>query len=350
MTRNSFDFIEAARRRFGRDLAIVGHHYQTDEVIRHTDMRGDSLELARNCASLDSRFIVFCGVRFMGESAALLAPEGSGVYVPDPSAECSMALMTSAPQLEKALSALESGGRRVVPLAYVNSTLAVKAVVGARGGSVCTSANAGTMLDWALAEGDAVLFLPDMNLGKNTADRISLPEAGRCTLDLAEDGTVRNPGAAEKAKLLLWPGYCSIHTFFTPAQVAARRAEFPGCKVAVHPECPPETVAAADAAGSTSFLIRCAAELPDGETLIIGTEVNLVRRLAAEHAGRIRILPLAESACSHMGQVTEERLADVLAALDPDTPEGGRAFRMRAPDELARPARAALERMLAVSA
>lgn len=342
--------IEAIRRRFGSALTIVGHHYQEENVIRHTDMRGDSLELARKCAELDSRWIMFCGVYFMAESAALLARPGTQVHLPEPSAECSMALMSPAQRLEAVLKRLSAGGRKVVPLAYVNSTLAVKGVVGRYGGSVCTSANARLMLEWAQKQGDAVLFLPDKNLGWNTADVLGIAELDRLVLDIRKDGEHIDLAMANKASLLLWPGFCSIHTRFSTRQIERLRGELPDAKIVVHPECTPQVVGAADAAGSTSFIIRYAAEMPAGGTLIIGTEINLVERLAREHAGRLTILPLVESACTHMAQTTEERLAAALAAIvvaennNEDSP-----FMVHIDERVKEPARLALERMLLAS-
>ena len=341
--------IEERRKELGPALTVVGHHYQAEEVIRHVDIRGDSLELARRTADVDSEYIMFCGVYFMAESAALLAREGQQVHLPEPSSECSMALMSPPAAVEGVMSALTARGRKVVPLTYVNSTLAVKAVVGSFGGSVCTSANARTMLEWALQEGDAVLFLPDRNLGMNTADLIGLPEAEWHQVDIRRKGEALDPAKADKARLLLWPGFCSIHTHFTVAQVEAARKAHPGAKVIVHPECTPEVVRACDAAGSTSFIIRYAAELPDGETLVIGTEINLVRRLAAQHKGRVTILPLTESSCPHMAQTTEESLAAALDALALSRETGEPSpFQVRVPRDLKAPAKAALERMLTV--
>lgn len=341
-----FDYIEDQRRAFGKDLAIVGHHYQAEEVIRHTDLRGDSLELARKTAQVDSKYIMFCGVYFMAESAALLAREGQKVYLPEPSADCSMAMMSPAELLENVMAKLTRNGRKVTPLAYVNSTLAVKAVVGRYGGAVCTSANAKTMLTWALGQGEAVLFLPDKNLGANTADQLGISELERHIISLKGKGANIDLPMADRARLLLWPGLCSIHTRFNLKQIERLRAEIPGVKVVVHPECTPEVVKAADAAGSTSFIIGYAAQAPQGSVIAIGTEINLVERLAKEHQGRIRILPLVESACTHMAQTTEERLGAALRALA----EGRDDFLVEIGDELKAPAKASLERMLAACA
>jgi quinolinate synthase len=344
-----FDRIEETRRRLGRDLVTVGHHYQCDEVIRHTDMRGDSLQLARETAKLDVPHIMFCGVYFMAESAALLARDGCQVHLPEPSAECSMALMSPEAVVENVLDILTRRGRKIVPLAYVNSTLAVKAVVGRHHGSVCTSANAKSMLSWALGQGDGVLFLPDMHLGMNTADILGMLPKDLHVLDVRRKGQAVDCEAADRARLLLWPGFCSIHTHFLVRHVEAMRDGHPGARVVVHPECTPDVVAASDAAGSTSFIIRSAAESPDGASLGIGTEINLVRRLEEEHKGRVSIFPLDESSCPHMAQTTEESLAAAMEALALSRETRNPSpYLVRVPEEFKAPAKEALERMLDV--
>ncbi|MDR1242535.1 MAG: quinolinate synthase NadA [Deltaproteobacteria bacterium] len=341
--------IEEHRQRFGKNLTTMGHHYQADKVIRHTDLRGDSLELARRVSRVDSGHIMFCGVYFMAESAALLAQPGQQVHLPEPSAECSMAMMSPAPLLDKVLALLNSRGRKTLPLAYVNSTLAVKAAVGRHNGAVCTSANARVMLEWALKESDAVLFLPDRNLGRNTAELLGLSPDEQHVLNIKDDADKLDLAAIHQARLLLWPGFCSIHTRFNLRQIDRVRQEHPGVKVIVHPECTPEVVAAADQSGSTSFIIRAAAELPAGATLAIGTEINLVERLAEEHKGRITILPLVESSCVHMAQTTEKSLGaalDALAACEKNRKDS--PFLVRIPEEFKTPAKATLERMFKV--
>ncbi|MDR1946064.1 MAG: quinolinate synthase NadA [Desulfovibrio sp.] len=341
------DRIEELRVRFGADLTLVGHHYQADEVVAHCDLCGDSLELARRCAMLETRYIMFCGVYFMAESAALLAGKSVQVHLPEPSAECSMALMSPAGLLRKVMKRLTRNGRKVIPLTYVNSSLGVKAVAGEFGGAVCTSANAGTMLEWALKEGDAVLFLPDKNLGRNTADALGLSAEDLHTARISRGGDDLDVTAADGARLILWPGFCSIHTRFNLRQVERLRAEHPGAKIAVHPECIPEVVAAADAVGSTAFLIRHIDEAPDDAVIGVGTEINLVERLARRHEERLTVLPLVESACTHMAQTTEDSLCAALEALNRAEDAGEESpCKVKIGCELQAPARAALERML----
>jgi quinolinate synthase len=345
--RNIGDRIEELRARFGAGLTVVGHHYQADEVVAHCGLRGDSLELARRCATLETRHIMFCGVYFMAESAALLAGKNVQVHLPEPSAECSMALMSPAGLLREVLKKLTRNGRKVIPLAYVNSSLGVKAATGEFGGAICTSANAATMLAWALREGDAVLFLPDKNLGFNTAAALGLPERDMHTARIVRGAQDMDTAAADKARLILWPGFCSIHTRFNLRQVERLRAEHPGATIVVHPECVPAVAKTADAVGSTSFIIRSVNEAPDNTVLGIGTEINLVERLARQHAGRLTVLPLVESACTHMAQTTEESLCAALEALARAEDTGEESpYRVRIEPELQAPARAALERML----
>lgn len=346
------DEIAALRHRLGDAVCIMGHHYQHDAIVAFCDVTGDSLELARRVPDIRARHIVFCGVHFMGESAALLASPQQSVHVPAPDADCEMARMAPAAQARAVLERLRALGRNVTPLAYVNTTLALKAVVGEFGGAVCTSANADVMLRWALEQGDGVLFLPDRNLGRNTARRLGIAEDEQHTLALDARGLAaaeeHNP--ALQRRLLLWPGCCPIHDVIPAAAVAQARAAHPGCIVAAHPECSPELIQACDGAGSTSYLIKEAERLADGANeatppvFVVGTEINLVNRLAARLAPRCRIVPLASDAlCPDMAKITLRHLRDTLAAV-----EDGSARPLRIDASLAAPARATLDRMLRV--
>ena len=333
--------IETLRQELGADLTILGHHYQQQGVVDHCDFLGDSLELSRKVADVQAKNIVFCGVYFMAESAALLARPDQQVLLPESNADCVMALMTPAALLDRVLTRLTASGRKLIPLAYVNTFMDVKAVVGRHGGAVCTSANAERMLDWALKQGDGVLFLPDKNLARNTARKLGLTEKDTHQLDVRKRGEALDLDAAGKATLLHWPGLCAIHARFTTGQIEAARAADPSCKVVVHPECSPEVVAAADAAGSTSFIIRYVGEAPAGSRILVGTEINLVRRLERENAGRVRVEPLLSSACSHMAKVTPAKLRATLEHI-----RKGDAVPVSVPSEDAAPARLTLERML----
>ncbi len=340
------DRIEALRQQLGHNLAIVGHHYQADAVINFTDLRGDSLELARKVASIDAANIVFCGVFFMAESAALLARKGQRVFLPDHAANCVMAQMAPADRLEAVLQRLNRHGRRIIPLAYVNTSLAIKAVVGHHGGAVCTSANAQTKLKWAMAQGDGVLFLPDKNLAQNTAKTLGISPDTHHIINIRQTGDNQGmpsiiAAAQTDARLFIWPGCCAIHAKFNTRQIASMRAQYPACHVVVHPECSPEVVNAADASGSTSFIIDYAKKLPQGATLVIGTEINLVNRLASEYANRLNIVPLHNAACSHMAKITAPKLLHTLESIANNT-----AVDVTAPAHMIDDARASVVRML----
>ena len=334
--------IEALKKQYGKDLVILGHHYQSDDVIRHVDIVGDSLELARRIPDIEARNIVFCGVYFMAESAGLLARPGQKVFLPDHGADCAMARMARAEDVQSVLEKLAAAGRKIVPLAYVNSSLAVKAVVGRFGGAVCTSSNARPMLEWAMKQGDAVLFLPDRNLGRNTARALGIPAEKQVII--GADGKGLDSEDVRGADLLLWPGCCPVHdSLMKPDMVDAFHAHFPGCRVIVHPECTPEVVQRCDGAGSTAYLIkeaeRAAAEGKE-KALCIGTEFHLVHRLMEKLADRINIIPLAQASCPDMEKVTAENLLATLEGL-----EQGRGA-VHVEESLKAPARDSLVRML----
>jgi len=334
--------IEDIRKKYGSDLVILGHHYQADEVVEHVDIVGDSLELARRIPDIEARNIVFCGVFFMAESASLLARPGQRVFLPDHSADCAMARMAKAEDVEKVLEKLAASGRKVVPLAYVNSSLAVKAVVGRFGGAVCTSSNAKVMLEWAFKQGDAVLFLPDRNLGRNTAKQLGIPAEQQVEIDAA--GKKLDSEEARNARLLLWPGCCPIHEqLMKPEMVTEFHKHFPGCRVLVHPECSPEVVDICDGSGSTAFLIKEAEKAAAAGTepaLCIGTEFHLVHRLMERYADRINIIPLAQATCHDMEKVDEPSLLATLERL-----ESGEGV-VTVDEALKAPARDSLMRML----
>lgn len=343
MTTTSEHIIQL-KAKLGDSVCIVGHHYQHDSIITHCDITGDSLELARRVAQNTAPHIVFCGVFFMAESAALLAREGQHIYLPETAANCVMSKMTPATLLKTVLERLNEG-RKVIPLAYVNTSLAVKAVVGRFDGAVCTSANARTMLKWAMEQGDAVLFLPDKHLGRNTAKQLGISPKDWHILNVRQKGENLDLEAANRVPLVLWPGCCAIHAKFTPDHIDALRAEYPGCKVIVHPECSPEVVDLADGSGSTSYLIQQIKNAEAGSTIVVGTETNLVERLRAQYADRCTVVRLRRAFCSHMAKVTEDKLHATLEAISTNT-----ASPVRIPAAHKAPARAALSRMIDVCA
>lgn len=233
------DIITEQKQKYGKSLAILGHHYQSDEIIRHTDLKGDSLELARQIEKLEAQHIVFCGVHFMAESAAIVRREDQKVYIPDTSAGCVMANMAPAWLVDKVLTKiLNESGKKIIPLAYVNTPAAVKTICGKHGGSVCTSANAEKMLSWALEQGDGVLFLPDRNLALNTADKLGIPADKRMILDIRKKGEAVDTQQTIDKQLLIWPGLCAIHQRFKLKQIEDFRSKYPGCKVIVHRNVP----------------------------------------------------------------------------------------------------------------
>ena len=335
--------IRELKRRLGSGLLILTHHYQRPEIVEAGDVRGDSLGLSRTAAESAAARIVFCGVHFMAESAAILAGEGQTVHHPDPMSGCPMSDMADIEDVERAFEELDAllGPGAVVPVTYVNSSADVKAVTGRRDGSCCTSSNAEKVLSWALGTGRKALFLPDEHLGANTAARMGVPPNAIVRWDFSLPLGGNAPGAIEAARLILWRGYCHVHTHFTAAHVAAARARFPGARVIVHPECRPEVVDAADEAGSTERMVRYVAAQPAGSVIVVGTELNLVRRLAAEHPDRT-VVELARSMCPNMFKITLAKLRATLEGLP-----GAHVVTVR--DEVRLPARAALDRMLALS-
>ena len=338
--------ITDVRNQMGTDLAILAHHYQGDDVIAHADITGDSLELARRIPDLPAKHIVFCGVHFMAETAAALASPGQQVHLPDPTAGCVMANMVPGALLQAVLERLEASGRKILPLAYVNTSAAVKAVVGARGGAVCTSANASRMLSWAFEQAGpdgAVLFLPDHNLGNNAANQLKLPKDARHMLNVRRGGDELDLDSAAKARFLLWPGSCVIHYRFTLRQIQDIRAKDPGARVIVHPECIPEVVDASDASGSTASIIKYVENAPMGAHIYIGTEINLVARLTRQYAGSKTILPLANSACGNMAKTTQAKLAQHLEDV-----RSGNAEQVTLDPAMLEPVRSSIVRMLEV--
>jgi len=343
MDRERLEEIRALRARWAEELLLLAHHYQRPEVAGLGDRLGDSYELARFAReAAGARFIVFCGVRFMAEAAEVLRREGQRVIHPAPESGCPLADFAPAGAVAQALERLAAvrGPAGVMPLVYMNSSAELKALVGRQGGAVCTSSNAPRAFRWALAARGALLFLPDEHLGRNTARELGFS---------GEDVAVWDPDSPEgglaeerlaRARVVLWKGHCHVHTSFTVEDVAYARARLPGARILVHPECPEPVVRAVDGAGSTSYLVREARAAAPGSTLVIGTEVNLVARLARELPDRA-IVPLRRSLCGNMFKISLRRVLEALRAL----PE---AEAVRLPEDLRADARAALERMLEI--
>ncbi len=333
------------KRAFGSRLVILGHHYQRDEVIRFADFRGDSLKLAQvGAKQKDAEFIVFCGVHFMAESADILTPDNLAVILPDLSAGCTMADMAEPDQLEDAWRFLtESCGANPIPITYVNSFASIKAFCGSHNGACCTSGNARMVLQWAFANGDKVIFLPDQHLGRNTAYAMGIPLEEMVVYDPEAPNGGLTPDQVRKAKIILWKGHCSVHELFTTRDCEEIRRTDPECKIIVHPECTWEVVQQSDQAGSTEFIIKTVREAPPGSKWAIGTEHNLVNRLTHEHKDQsIRSLSEIQCLCSTMYRIDPSHLTWVLDEL-----AAGRIVnQIKVDSETRQLATVALERML----
>ena len=339
----------AAKAALGKRVFVLGHHYQRDEVIEFADVTGDSFKLAQQAAaSPESEFIVFCGVHFMAESADILTSDSQTVILPDLAAGCSMADMASAEQVDAAWEWFESIGVAddVTPITYMNSTAAIKAFTGRHGGTVCTSSNAERALRWAFGNRGKVFFLPDQHLGRNTAVLslgLSLDDCVVYDPHLPHGGLTAEQVRA--AKMILWRGHCSVHGRFTPENVATVRAEVPGIKVLVHPECRHEVVSIADHVGSTEQIIKLLDAAPSGSAWAIGTELNLVRRVAAAHPDKdVRYLDQTVCYCSTMNRIDLPHLVWVLESLV----EGTVLNPISVDADTAHWARIALDQMLAL--
>ena len=348
------DRIAEARRELGRDCVVLGHHYQRDEVIKFADYTGDSYKLSQLSAHADGRYIVFCGVHFMAESADILARADQNVILPDLNAGCSMADMAEIGQVEHCWEQLErmgitAFGRGITPLTYMNSTAAIKAFCGERGGLVCTSSNAGAAFRWSFAKSDKILFLPDQHLGRNTAFALGIPLSEMVVWDpyMLNGGTT--PERLRAAKVILWKGHCSVHQRFLPEHVDNARAKYPGIRVIVHPECRWEVCQKADALGSTERLIKIVDAAPAGTMFAVGTEIHLVNRMGKRFAAQgKKVITLDDSGClcTTMFRISPQHLAWALENLV----DGNVVNRIRVAEDVKYWARVALDRMLEVPA
>ena len=344
--------VRKARARLGERVVVLGHHYQREDIIQFADERGDSFMLAQYAAQRpESEFIVFCGVHFMAEAAEILSAEHQRVMLPNMEAGCSMADMASKADVLSAWRELGDhfgGTDEIIPVTYMNSAASLKAFCGANGGVVCTSSNAATVLEWAFERGRRVFFFPDQHLGRNTGVDMGIP------LDEMALWNWRQPAGSlgglaaeelERSRIILWQGHCSVHQRFSVTQIEAARERYADAQIVVHPECRYEVVQAADATGSTAYIARYVAEAPSGSVIGIGTEINLVSRLAKEHPDKtVFCLDPVVCPCSTMYRVHPAYLAWVMESL-----VGGEVVNQIVvpPDEKDH-ARVALERMLAL--
>jgi quinolinate synthase len=348
---NSMDArIASAREKLGDTTILLGHHYQRDEVIRFADATGDSYKLSKIAAETRSRYVVFCGVHFMAESADVLGASGQEVILPDLNAGCSMADMAEIGQVEDCWESLEAAGLgedRLMPLTYMNSTAAIKAFCGERGGLVCTSSNATSAFKWAFARREKLLFLPDQHLGRNTAFAMGIPLAEMVVWDPYQINGGLDPARLKRAKVILWKGHCSVHQRFLPGHVDQVRQKYPGIQVIVHPECRWEVCQKADALGSTERLIQLVQDAPAGSTFAVGTEIHLVNRLANRFAAQgKKVITLDDTGClcTTMYRISPHHLAWALENLL----EGRVLNRIQVRDDVKYWARVALDRMLEV--
>lgn len=353
--------IRSAKAVLGDRVVILAHFYQRDEIVVHADFLGDSFQLATAAKNRpDAEAIVFCGVHFMAETADILTSPEQAVILPNLAAGCSMADMADIESVEDCWRQLESvwagepasarasaraGGRQpVIPVTYMNSSAALKAFCGEHGGIVCTSSNAATVLQWAFDRGQRVLFFPDQHLGRNTAKAMGIPVEAMPLWNPNKALGGNDHASLIAAKVILWHGFCSVHKRFTVAQIESARASFEGVRVLVHPECAMQVVDAADASGSTDFIAKTIAAASTPTTFAIGTEINLVNRLASEFPQHhIFCLDPVVCPCSTMYRIHPGYLAWVLDGLV----RGDIINRIEVAAEIAGPARVALERMLA---
>ncbi len=338
--------ILAEKARWGKKLLILGHHYQRANIIEVADHIGDSFGLAKIASeATECEYIVFCGVRFMAESAAILCRPDQKIFHPEPEAGCPMADMAPMDAVESAWNILTSRpdyqGRNMIPVTYMNSHAPLKAFTGKHHGAVCTSSNASKVLEWALQKGDLVLFFPDQHLGRNTALQMGIkPEEMRVWYPSKPDGGI---DTLDGVKILLWNGNCPVHMKFSARDVRFVREHFPQAKVAVHPECTKEVVELADAVGSTEYLSKYVKALPPKTLVFMATEVNMVDRLKKENP-HVKLEFLARSLCPTMYMVNQAKLLDTLKNLPLNTDK-----EVPMPDTLRSNARLALERMLALA-
>ncbi|HHO75951.1 MAG TPA: quinolinate synthase NadA [Deltaproteobacteria bacterium] len=335
--------ITKVKKEMGSRMVILGHHYQSDDVLKFADFIGDSLELARKASVIeDAEVLVFCGVYFMAETAFILA-QGKSVYIPDVDAGCPLADMARIEDVTHAWERICSVSDSVVPMTYVNSSASIKAFCGENDGIVCTSGNAYEAFAWSLSVKDKVFFMPDRNLGRNTAYKMNIADDLIIQWDPGKpDGGLVDDEIA-RARVILWKGWCPVHwPDFSRESVENIRRDHPGIKIIVHPESDPDTVKASDASGSTAQIIEYLKGMKIGDSVAIGTEFNMVSRLSDNYHSILMVLPLRKQLCSDMAKITLEKLALTLSSLDQDT------YRVKVDDKIAQDALKALQNMLRI--
>ena len=344
--------IEAARRILGKRLVILGHHYQRSEVYKHADLKGDSLRLAREAARLDAEYIAFCGVHFMAEVADIVTGGERTVVLPDLAAGCQMADMANLVKVRKCweeLGTVLAPDEQVTPVTYINSAANLKAFCGEHGGIVCTSTNAPGVLEWAFAQREKVLFFPDQHLGRWTAHKMGIPLEQMVVWDFGKPMGGLTAQQIRDAKVILWKGHCAVHQMFQPQHVDAFRKQHPDGVVISHPENQLEVCLRSDYVGSTEFILNTVRDKArPGQHWLVGTELNLVNRLADEMKPKgvtVQFMSPMVCMCSTMFRIDAQHLAWSLDNLVAGTVVN----RIRVPPEVAAPARLALDRMLAIA-
>jgi quinolinate synthase len=346
LTLNEDELISRAvdvKKELGESLVILGHHYQREEVMQLADLRGDSFGLSKAASeAADAKYIVFCGVQFMAESAEILAREDQTVQHPNKEAGCPMADMAEPDEVEEAWELIhDAGAAEVIPVCYMNSASEIKAFCGRNGGLVCTSSNAKKAFEWAFERGRTILFLPDEHLGRNTCNQMGITRDHTVLWLRGQPIEKQDAKAVRGAKVILWNGYCHVHTWFSPEHVRQVRKDHPEAKIVVHPECPEEVVALSDGVGSTEYIVRYVKEAEPGSTIAIGTELNLVKRLSVEHPDK-KVFELSRSTCPNMHKINLKNVVWTLENI-------GQVNVVQVPQKTSDESLVALERMLSLS-
>jgi quinolinate synthase len=339
--------MKVLRAELGDKVVILGHHYQQDDVIALADHKGDSLQLAKEAAKLDAEFIIFCGVHFMAETADMLTRENQHIILPDMNAGCSMADLANRSEIDRAWKNISSSTKdKVIPITYINCDALLKDFVGANEGAICTSSNAKKVIEWALIQGEKLLFFPDQHLGRNTCSELGIGLDEMVVYDPNKQFGGLTPEAIDKAKVILWYGYCSVHQGFTVQQVEDIKKNEPDRTVIIHPECSYEVFKAAHMSGSTSYILNTIKSAPAGSKWAIGTEINLVNRLAAEFPD-LDIVSLSpyQCLCTTMYRVRPRWLLESLRAIKRNEPINI----IKVENSIKKNALKALDRMLNIS-
>jgi quinolinate synthase len=334
--------IVAAKERLGKDLLLLAHFYQQDDIVRFADVVGDSLQLAQTASRREeARYIVFCSVSFMAETARILCRPDQEVLHPEPNARCPLAEMANIVQVETAWNQLDKLGKKIIPVVYVNSNADLKAFCGRNDGLVCTSANVKRVFESILSKGHSVFFFPDENMGRNVSRDLGIDEDELLLWSPDAGMTGQKASHPEQARVILWEGFCIVHQVMEGTDIQKMRQEHEGIKVIVHPECTPEVYSQADFAGSTNFIKKTIDESPAGSKWAIGTEMNFVNRIMRENPDKL-VIPLREERCRSMAKVTPSKLLKVLEGLL----KGDLVNRISVEPDIARDAKIALTRML----